>query len=226
MAIAFDNVSSGGTGSGTSLTFASASVTGSDRMGIVAITTGTDSVTSVTWNGVAMTQACKRSFGSYPNYVYIYALHAIATGSTNIVISTSATVNIEASAASYTGVNQSSTLDATNTNGAGSNATSGSVSITSVSDNCWLVSAVVNTSGDSTASTNTTKRVGPVGPDNHVSYGDSNAAMTPAGANTQAWTWTTNSHWSVIGGAMAPSGGGGGAVVRAGGLLMASLATN
>jgi hypothetical protein len=177
MAIAFDAVSESWTNSGTSLTW-SHTCSGSDRILWVSVMTlSTRTVTGVTYNGVSLT-SLTRSSGSQP--MQLWYLIAPATGANNIVVSINSTASfIYTSAASYTGVNQSSQPDAQNTNN--TTGTSITTTLTTVADNSWSILGARNdATGITSAGTNSTQRAsGSVGT---VQLYDSNAPKTPAGS--------------------------------------------
>ena len=104
--IAFDAASTGTKNVVDTATLTiSHTVTGSNGILWVGIAAGSgDRVGTVTYNGVAMTQAVKKidSAGNN-NYVYLNYLVSPATGTHNIVITPSLATALEACAASYTG---------------------------------------------------------------------------------------------------------------------------
>jgi hypothetical protein len=95
-------------GSPTSLTW-SHTVTGTNPYLFVVVgmdLAAADSVTGVTYNGVPMTQLGFLDY--FIGYEYLYGLVGPATGTNNVVVSTSTDqANVKGSAVSYTGVNQS-----------------------------------------------------------------------------------------------------------------------
>jgi hypothetical protein len=117
MAIAFNAASTGETGSGPSLTVSHA-CSGSDRVLVVTVSTWTTTdpapTPTATYNGVSMTQITTHAFpftlvDSFAR-ITMFRLVAPATGANDIVIS-SATAEIVLSAASYTGVDQTTPFD-------------------------------------------------------------------------------------------------------------------
>lgn len=188
-AIAFD-VASGATGSAvTSLTF-SHTCTGTNRLIIsnALVTTNVDRVTGVTYAAASMTRQTRVSETVGTNDEYMYYLIAPATGANDVVWSFDSSQTCFASAASYTGVAQSGFPDASNT-GTVTTGTSITVSVTTVADNCWLVSGCINSPGGLTAGTNTTNRNSP---NSQEMLGDSNVAETPPGSFSQNYTWATS----------------------------------
>lgn len=111
--------------------------------------------------------------------LFFYQLVNPATGTHSITANLSSSVLCSSVAASYTGANQSGQPDNANTS------SSGSMSITSVADNCWMVAAVQDNSVP-TAGTGSTLRTSN-GSFLAIALFDSNAPIHPAGSNTMAW---------------------------------------
>ncbi|HYH69137.1 MAG TPA: hypothetical protein VD866_30870 [Urbifossiella sp.] len=174
--IAYDATATA-TATATSLTY-SHTCTGSNRVLLVGvfITSSSDLVTGVTYNGVAMTRIGTVTQGSERSY--LYGLVNPASGANNVVVTCSGSTSIFADSASYTGSNQLYLPDATNTGNSGS-ATSLAIATTTVNDNCWTV-MFGRTSSSWSAGAGTTIRGTP---DTH-NICDSNAAKTPAGSVT------------------------------------------
>lgn len=190
MAIAFDAASNGGSNSVTELTV-SHTCTGDNRILFVGIQTsgGTDNVSGVTYATVAMTRINTIATGGIGNNrSFLYYLIAPATGANNIVVTATASVNIRIANGSYTGARQSGVPDASGTANAASPATSVSKSITTVADNSWTVSHGVDAAATLSAGTGTTQRA--VFSTASSIFGDSNGAITPAGAYSMAWNHT------------------------------------
>ena len=184
MSIAYD-ATSGGNGTGTSLTYAHTCSTGDDRILFVGIniTDNTDSVTGVTYAGSAMTLVNKRSGTNA--FLYLYYIIAPATGANNVVVSTSASKQIVAVGSSYTGAAQTGQPDSSatvkNTSG-----TSLVLQTTVVASNCWLVCIKAETAPNTL--TNGSIRTGQI---NGTANGDSNATV---GTGSQNLTWTHDEH--------------------------------
>jgi hypothetical protein len=184
MAIAYDNSTAGGKSTGTSQTFAH-TCTGDNLVIIVGIlTVGSDTVSGVTYNGVAMTRVDAQAGGGECGYLYILANPA--TGANNVVISTSSSVDIYGFAASYTGCAQGGQPDAHAKNSA--TATSLTAAVNTGVDNCWLVMFARSQSAY-TVTGGTTERVN----DGTHIYGlfDSNGAKTPAGSYSLGLTFSS-----------------------------------
>lgn len=199
MAIAFDAGSSGNTGSGSSLTVAH-TCTGSNRiLWVMGFTTGNDTVTGITYNAVAMTQAVKKTTASSQT-VYLYYLVAPATGANNIVLSDSGTNNLTIVGMSFTGASQTGVPDATSSNN--NTGTTASVSLTTIADNCMVVAGYRFNTGTKTAGAGTTNVGGFANPA-EGSY--LTTAKTPAGVVTMTEDSTASTIWGGVIASFAPA---------------------
>lgn len=181
MAVAYDATSTSSVNPATSLTFAH-TCSGSNRILFVTTITNTGTgVSGVTYNGVALTLLDSRADagGNVPELWYLIAP---ATGSNNIVITVSGSNAIAGAAASYTGVKQSA--PSVFGNNRADSATSVSKSLTSTTDNSWMICGFTNNFAATswTAGTNTTIRSG----SQWTGCGDRNALTSPAGSETLA----------------------------------------
>lgn len=190
MAIAYvTGDSARGTGSSTQTISSFATTSPTDGLLLVYVASGNADVTGVTFDGNAMTLISSETSGdAYITYLYGY-LNPTGTG--DIVATQSDTGYMVVTAACYSGVNQSLTLDSTTTDHAASG-TSKVFSTTVVNPNCWTV-LCANIGNRLTSVTGGTERVNSyigtcgatTGPD--VVIFDSNATVTP-GSNSM----TTN----------------------------------
>lgn len=207
MAIAFDIASDGGlVNPGTSLTW-SHTCTGSDLILFAGCfgQTGSDVITGITYNGVAMTLVDKiLEGGASGRYTYLFYLLNPATGAHDVVISASGSTAISGLAASYTGVKQSGQPDASAKNSAAGLAgnTDYTTSVTTIADNCWTVLFAKNNSGAPTASAGSTERE-----DNGNGIGiyDSNGVITPAGARSMLVKTAGVADWGSVMASFAPA---------------------
>lgn len=196
-AIAFDAVTSSGLGS-----FSHTTGAGSDRIMLIGIRSGADDVTAVSYNSSSATLIRKQQVGTVDGYVYIWALLAPSTGSNTVSITggTGLTTRV----VTYTGVNQSLTLDSENGQTEAA-AVSVSTTVTNVATGSWVVAFMRNDGDFSNHSSGvaSTRR----GTSGSIAYFDSNGTVTPA-ANTI--TYTTPSagayQWGLIGVSLAPAG--------------------
>lgn len=157
MAIAYDSSSSGSASSAGSVTV-SHTCSGSDRLLIACISSVVpgDTVTSVTYNGVSMTLVDKVPTQSNVE-TYMYYLLGPATGTNDIVVTSSATpLILLCAAASYTGVLQSGFPDAQSSDiGAGASMTG---TVTTVATGCWMVMSAYGNSAGLSAGSGATQR--------------------------------------------------------------------
>lgn len=181
--IAFDATAKSETASDTTLTI-SHTCTGKNLILFVGIhvLSASDVVSTVTYNGVAMTRV--NTVASASESSYLYMLLTPATGAHNLVINISGGANtIRATSASYTGARQAAQPDASDTKTTAST-TSQALAVTTVADNCWMVSFCAAQNANPAASTGVTLRDSTTG----RAIGDSNAAITPPGSYSMTWT--------------------------------------
>lgn len=218
MAIAYVT-SSNAIATGTSLTKSYTIAAGTDRGLYVGIEAQSgDTVTGVTFNGTAMTQSSKvaTAFGFY---TYIYTLAAPAVTTANIVISSSSSVTMVCLPGNYTGVDQTTPFQAGNSNITTS--TNPSVTITTVTDNSWLIGFLRIGSFVPTVGANTVERnfsASDVG----FRYYDSNGAKTPTGGYSLA-TNSASQVYGFVGGAIKPAIAATSHIKSADGILYANI---
>lgn len=196
MAIAFDAATAGGDNGGSgSLTF-SHTCTGSLGLLVVGFNGdnigGADDITSVTYNGVALTLADKQvnpSSGGDRN-TYMYFLLGPATGAHNVVVSCSGSHLLQGGAVSYTGVKASGQPDAHTVNAESSSSLKTlTTSVTTSADNCWtvLIEGCYDGGTPPVAGTGSTRRTFD-GTNGGWGLFDSNAAIHPAGSYSMTTT--------------------------------------
>lgn len=215
MAIALDTSTDIGGVTATSLT-GSHTCTGANLILWVVVRKFVDDVTSVTYNGDAMTQAVKKQgTGSSLGHIYLYYLINPDTGAHDVVVNASTSGFIAAFATSYTGASQTGQPDATSStsqNGVGSGSNYAQ-SVTTVADNCWVVGGFhcTGTGTNMAAGANTTERQKRSTTATLAMY-DSNGAVTPAGVRTLNASVSSGSQdwWSAIASFAPDTGGGGG----------------
>jgi hypothetical protein len=207
MAIAVDATSEHFTAAGTTDT-SSHTCTGTDRALIVSIFKygGGDSVTGVTYAGVSMTQLGKVSSDA-SGYTYLYGLANPASGANNIVCTSSSSVQWFITAASYTGVDQTTPFPDTGVATSSTNS-SFSISMTTTVDQSWLVMAGRSPSKAPTAGSGTVVRKLNVASGDAGWTLDSNGGLS-TGSNALAWSYTGSSTSYYVMEAIAPAGGGG-----------------
>jgi len=180
MAIAYDSSAAAHNGSTSSLSF-SLTTSGSDRLLFVFFMIPTaNSVSSVTYGGVAMTTVgVTKTVSTYKLYGYYLANPTL--GANNIQITQNTAGVLYAGAASYKGCSQSGIPDAAGTRNA--TETTSNVAITTVANNCWLVMASRGAAnGDTNAGTATTERQADNG---YVQIYDSNGAKSAGATQLQ-----------------------------------------
>ncbi len=191
--IAFDAATDGGSSTGTSKTY-SHTCTGSNLIlfvGVIGDVTN-DNVTGVTYAGTAMTKVNGVLIPGN-RYMTLWYLSNPSTGANNVVVSASSSILIGSGAVSYTGTDQTQVLDTdiirnTNTVNPGTSITT---SVTTVTDNCWVMNFTAANSSLVTAGTGTTARK-----IDSATYGwllgDNNAPKTPAGSVSETVGITSN----------------------------------
>ena len=213
MAIAVDNTATFDDASYDTTTSNTISFTvgsGSNRLLIVTASywedvAGTGTITGITYAGTSMTQVVTATETAMSTY--IYRLVAPTSGTNNIVITTSgATDSRKFGVISFTGVNQTTPINASNTAIA---STSGplTASLTTTVANTMLVDAASNFSANTitpgtgqTVIFNTTS--------NGVSGGASYKAFASTGSTSMQWTTAGIDDWSYSIVAVAPASGG------------------
>lgn len=157
MAIAFDAVSTYSTTNGFTHTF-SFTTAGSNRMlfVIVLTLTNTDTITGVTYAGTSMTRVAAVTNGVNTSYLFLYALPNPASGANNVVVTSSDSRDIYAEGLSYTGV-KNEQPEASNTAN-NSNSSTISASVTTLTDNAWVMGTHRNSNSIGAPGSNTTAR--------------------------------------------------------------------
>ncbi len=162
---------------------------GADRLLVVSFLGdsigGADDVTSVTYNGVAMTLGVKNSSGTN-RYHYLYYLLSPDSGANAVVITCGSTHYILAVAGDYTGVQQTSQPDTTATSFvtfAGN--TTLTTNFTTSTANAWVIFGEASFGTASTAVGNCVKRVA------GASFGEPSLFDSGAGLSAGADSVTT-----------------------------------
>ena len=196
-AIAFDNATSTSTPPQTSVTIPLAvTTTSANRILFVGVSTGSASVSSVTYNGQSLT-LIGSDHETYNNtYAYLYYLIAPDTGTHNVVVTLPGSNGIRVTAASYAGASQIGVPDASTTsNGQG---TTYSQSLTTGADNSWAIMMATNGDGRATGVGSGTTLRGEIAGAGGLLV-DSNGPVSPAGSKTLNVVGTqSNDHWSVV----------------------------
>lgn len=139
MAIAYDTSGAATFGSASSKTWSHTMSATANGMLVAYVyqNNATDTLSGVTYNGVAMTQIRKQLNANSIGYAYLYYLVGPATGANNVVATNGSSTYMEGVSVSYTGVAQTGTIDSSNGNTASSSTLS--VSTTVVASNCWVL---------------------------------------------------------------------------------------
>lgn len=165
-------------------------------------TTG-DTVTGVTYGGVAMTQLKKQDFQSIDNtWHYIYGLLSPTIGSNNIVVSASVAGSLTGFSASYNGISQTQTLPDASASAISADTANITTTITIVKNNCLIFAGGGITTGTNAGGTNLFPNTSISGSSNIF---DSYNAL-PAGVTTIGITGTSG-HSVIIGVSFCSNGG-------------------
>lgn len=162
---------------------------------------GGDLVTGATYNGVAMTQV-SGSPVQVPGdlYIYLFYLANPATGTHDVVISTSGSAYTGGSIVSYSGSNGTINLAGNNTVNPDTSITK---SLITTVDNCWIVAFAMADAGKVlSAGASTTLRQAADSTDRAMF--DTNAAITPAGSRTITVDLATSDEAAIIAAAFEP----------------------
>lgn len=185
LAIARDSTSSGSAGGATSVTVAH-TCTGSNVLLLAfCYNEGNETGLSATYNGVAMTQSNRLVNAGNGTFEYVYGI-VIGTGdgaSHNTIFGSGNNATRSIVACSYTGAQQSTTMDSTPAPQAQTTTTLTN-NFTTVANNAWVFGGGYASNGQYNASTNATVVVNAVGPNSHVGAVDNQTfgPITPAGS--------------------------------------------
>jgi len=190
MAIALDAVAKSiEQTSTTNFTF-SHTCTGSDLCLVVAVASSANPATSATYNGVSMTAVAAATTlnGLYIRHFYLVAP---ATGANTVSITFSSAAGVAYGlSASFTGVDQSSPIDATSTGSTGTSNTGMGDSVTTVANNAMVLGGIARGSGETlTLTTGTAHQQTNGGGTGAQAY----ILKATAGAQTIDWSATTSS---------------------------------
>src|SRR6266571_3410202 len=205
MAITKDTTSSAVGGSATSLTWAHTVGTGSNTILVVAvrISSGTATVTGVTYNAVSMTQLTSKVQGSNTVYLFYILLGSTTSASHNIVASFSATVTSIGVATSYFNVAQSGTWGTAATSSGASGNSSNTVTTTSSSQEVVDINYELGTT-DATSGASQTKEVS--NGTSALGWLDFGDIAATGSSMSLSWTNPTNTAWIELSAAMNVAG--------------------
>ncbi len=181
--------------------------TGTDRYLTIGVSmlSLAQTVTSITYNSVALTFLGAQNSVTGAARVELWGLIAPSTGSNTIAVTLSGAIASGSNASSYTGVHQTSPTEGFNgaqaTNVGAADAT---VNITTVADNDWVVDTVASDDASITVGAGQTQT-------GNITGAGGSAAMsyegpkTPAGSVTMSWTGVAAlATWSIGGIALRP----------------------
>lgn len=205
--ITFDAASNSGYQAAASTYSWSHTCTGSNRylrvgVGMLSLA---QTVSGITYAGVAMTFIGAQASVSGAARVEIWGLVACSTGANNIEVTLTGAIASAGVAKSYAGVHQTSPIEGLNgaqaTNVGAADAT---VDITTVADNDWVVDVVATDDTAITVGAGQTQRNNVTGAGGSVADSDE-GPKTPAGAVTMSWTNVAAlATWATAGVALRP----------------------
>jgi hypothetical protein len=177
---------------------------GVNRYALVFIAIRTDSITSVTYGGSAMT-LLQTSINTNVSGGQIWGISAPATGPQTVSVSLSGFVLSNAAALSFTGVSQTTSIDAVTGVPSGFGATA-STPITTTVDNAHIVHAFLSKENRALTTTSGTVRADIGNPDANLgSLAVADLVRGTAGAGNVAWTADLSDNFSTIAVALTPA---------------------
>ena len=185
---------------------------GSDRL--LRVTTShfdsSDTISSITYNGVALTAVPGGSTNNGQYYVTAYYLIAPDTGTHDIVVTVSGSVfDFGAGAISYTDAHQTTPLGTAVT--ATGTSTTPSVTVSSAADELVDDGLVIIHGGTLSVGAGQTQRWNAIASSGFIKY----AGSTEGGAasTTMSWSNSSSQTWAIVAVPIKPVGGGGGSSI-------------
>jgi len=185
---------------------------GSDRL--LRVTTShfdsSDTISSITYNGVALTAVPGGSTNNGQYYVTAYYLIAPDTGTHDIVVTVSGSVfDFGAGAISYTDAHQTTPLGTAVT--ATGTSTTPSVTVSSAADELVDDGLVIIHGGTLSVGAGQTQRWNAIATSGFIKY----AGSTEGGAasTTMSWSNSSSQTWAIVAVPIKPVGGGGGSSI-------------
>lgn len=154
-----------------------------------------ETVTTVTYNAVSLTQVSVHTIPNIARKLYCYVLHAPASGSNNLIVTVThiQSPGVEVLASWYSGVVQADSVDAhqeTDISGSGNQ----TVTVNVVIANSWLVCCVYDFNAVADGTVSGTKRdTSDAYGANNIYFEDSNATVG-SGNQTIGWHQTVTSN--------------------------------
>jgi len=213
MAIALDSTSAAADiSTTTSQAWSHTVASGSDRVLVVCVRARDLVVqadtrpSSVTFGAQNLTEAVYQA-GAVSSGVSIWYLVAPTVGTDTITVTPAGACSngLRGSAQSFTGVDQSTPIDASNS--AAGSSTTATVSVTVVTDQAWLIDSLYHFDSSSNVAPDgsQTLRDEPVDGDTR---GHSDKSAVSTGSQAMTWTAVAAQEWSIAAVALRPSGGG------------------
>lgn len=187
-AIAFDATNADSDpGNGTAS--ASFTVSGSERGMVAYGANGPGAINTAEWNS---TESLTEEIRTFNNpYGYMWWLIAPSTGAHALTMTGNGTKAI--AGASYTGLNQTAFVDATNTATQSSDPNTGdTLSLTVVASDCWIVAGHMNTQNRSPSISSYSSRSGASADGAEAYIFDSNGTVS-TGSNNIVYSWSNSS---------------------------------
>lgn len=206
MALAFDAASSGIEDAIDLTLTISHTCSGVDRILIVGvgIDKTTDSITGITYAGVALTRIRAASTTNTTSSLW-YLLNP-TSGTNNIIVTSSSLQNFTAGGLSLTGARQFNQINASNgaTGDGGGTPQTATVSVTSTLSNCWVVDCVFgNGIAAITVGAGQIERYNATNPGGQGA-GSTEVAASP-GSTEMSWTSNVLNQWAITAAVIIPS---------------------
>ncbi len=176
MSVVFDNATlNSGTASGANFSYTTGS--SSNRFMVLEILVNNSiTASSVTYNGVACSLVDSTNTGAGGQAMHLFYLINPDSGTNNVVVTTSDTSSWEGMVATYSSSAQMAPEASAKANTQSSPVTA---TVTTISDNAWVVGMFRNTTGTFSAGANTVLRGGATG----INIADTNGDQTPPGSH-------------------------------------------
>lgn len=157
-------------------------------VGISMLSVAGSQVSSITFDGIAMTLIRAKSSAAGAVRVELWGLAAPTLGTKTIAVTLSASLDSVGSASSFSGVHQTSPTEAANDATAlNVGAADATVDVTTVADNDWTIDCVATSDTSMTVGANQTQRSNVTGALGSGGM-STEPKKTPAGAVTMSWT--------------------------------------
>jgi hypothetical protein len=214
MAIAFQQAGNSGQQTGSSHSFAFNNTGGTELLVVSVCTvenTAFEQVSSITYNGDALTRHIRRTYGGGNcGWVEIWYRVSPATGSNTLAVTLSGTPDYlwVASATSWSGVDTSTPFDVAGVGAEGTNNT-GTVSITTATDNTWLVAGFAEYADETitgAGGSQTDDIISQGGPSGTAIASSHKGPIASAGPASISYALSASTAWVMAIAALRPSG--------------------